>query len=165
MNISTNYTNEIQRQEKAKKISKPIQKDSFESLLSEELTTTNTKNNSYNTSKVHNEKHSNVNPILLMGLTKPEVTKLAKNTTLDSFTEQTNILLTSWSEYSSALEEGITTRELWEKLSTIENQTKNLQKSLVNIQPHSSALESITNELGIMAIVEKVKINRGDYMA
>lgn len=164
MNIRTNYANELQRQEETKKISKPIQGSSFEDLLSEELTATTTINNSHDTPKVLSGKHSNVDSILLMGLAKSEPAELVGDVTLTSITEQTDTLLTSWDEYSSALEEGITTRGAWEKLTTIENQTKNLQGNLANIQPPISGLESMANELSIMAVVEKAKINRGDYM-
>lgn len=163
MNIRTNYANEIQRQEETKKISKPIQGNSFENLLSEELTATTAINNRHNT-KVLSGKHSNVDPMLLTGLIKPETAKFVGDNTLTSITEQTNILLTAWDEYSSELKEGITTRGAWEKLTTIENQTKNLQENLANIQLPNSDLESMANELSIIAIVEKAKINRGDYM-
>lgn len=164
MNIRINYANELQQQEETKKISKPIQGNSFEDLLSEELTATTTINNKHDTPKLLSRKHSNFDPILLMGLAKLEPEELVQDVTLTSITEQTDILLTSWDEYSSALEEGITTRGAWEKLTTIENQTKNLQGNLANMQPPNSDLESIANELSIMAVVEKAKINRGDYM-
>ncbi|AGC50311.1 hypothetical protein K9U34_04000 [Lawsonia intracellularis] len=160
MSIRINYANELQRQEETKKISKPIQGSSFENLLSEELTATST----INPSKVLSGKSSNVEQMLLMGLAKPKAAKFVKDATLTSITEQASILLNSWDEYSSALEEGITTRGAWEKLTTIENHTKNLQGNLANIQPPNSDLESMVNELSIMAVVEKAKINRGDYM-
>lgn len=165
MNIRTDYLNELQRQEETKKTSKPIQSSgAFEELLSQEIATTSTTQiNSNDISMVFTGKLNNIDPTVLMALNKPEMIGALGDTTLDSVTKQTDALLLSWDEYSAALEGGASARGAWEKLTKIEAQIKKLQGNLASMQSPNSNLESIANELNIMTIVEKAKINRGDY--
>lgn len=165
MNIRTDYLNELQRQEETKKTSKPIQSSgAFEELLSQEIATTSTTQiNSNDTSMVFTGKLNNIDPTVLMALNKSEMIGSLGDTTLDSVTKQTDALLLSWDEYSAALEAGASARGAWEKITKIEAQIKKLQGNLASMQSPNSNLESIANELNIMTIVEKAKINRGDY--
>lgn len=163
MNIRTNYINDIQQQEETKKPSKSLQNEgTFEALFSQEM---NSMMSTSNTNAIVLTKQPTINDTnIVMALNNTESINSIKNDELLSLSEQTDNLLLSWDNYSTALEKGVSIHDAWDMISSIENQVTSLQGNLAKTESSNQELDSIANELSIMTTVEKIKINRGDYM-
>ncbi len=164
MNIRTDHLNNIQQQEETKKSSKTVENSSaFEELLIEQL-------NSASSKEPHlevpiNDKATSIDPTLMMALnSSSELSSNTKSTNLDLLTEQTVSLLENWEAYSNALKQGSSSRDGWNMLTGMEQQLNSMEELLGASSQANPELQSIFDELEILTSVEKVKINRGDYL-
>ncbi|MCR4666188.1 MAG: hypothetical protein K5657_02710 [Desulfovibrio sp.] len=72
-----------------------------------------------------------------------------------------------WDSYAKALGSSQETDALKNAssiLDTISQQVSDLKSSAVSMQNQNSGLNSLINELEIMTVTERAKINRGDYI-
>lgn len=163
MNIRTDYLKEIQQQEELKKTSKTSQNDgAFAALFAQEIH--NAPAVTSDSSIEANTQARAIDPKLIMTLANTEsLDNISTNYPIDASTEQLDLLLASLDTYSNALKEGASPQDAWDMLTNIENKIKNLQGNLATQQAPNQDLDALTNEVSIMATVEKFKINRGDY--
>ncbi len=78
--------------------------------------------------------------------------------------EKIDQVLSQWEKYSQQLQSG--ENGLKSSFSTLEDISENvrkLQKDLSENSKEGQGIKSILNELEIMTVTERVKLNRGDY--
>jgi len=81
--------------------------------------------------------------------------------------ENVDVLLNQWENYAEQLasgDEGAGLKQAYGVLENIETGVKKIKDDLPGIGSASSDLESLVNELEVMAVTEKIKFNRGDYI-
>ncbi len=77
-------------------------------------------------------------------------------------------LLSKWENYAQTLQtqdqdEGL--RQAYGVLENIEQDIEGLKETVPNLAQENSDLQNMVDELEIMAVTEKIKFNRGDYIA
>lgn len=76
-------------------------------------------------------------------------------------------LLNQWENYAERLasgDEGAGLKQAYGVLENIESGVKKIKEDLPGLGSKSADLESLVNELEVMAVTEKIKFNRGDYI-
>lgn len=74
-------------------------------------------------------------------------------------------ILNQWEKYSGQLSGGSTQlRQAYGTLDNIHSGVKKLKDEHPGLDGHSPQLSSLVNELEVMAVTEKIKFNRGDYL-
>lgn len=77
-------------------------------------------------------------------------------------------LLSQWENYAQTLQtqdqdEGL--RQAYGVLENIEQDIEGLKETVPNLAQENSDLQDVVDELEIMTVTEKIKFNRGDYIA
>ncbi len=78
-----------------------------------------------------------------------------------------NTVLDKWESYAEALktqDEASGLRQAYGMLETIRGDVANLKETLPQLGDDSSGLQSMVDELEILAVTEQFKFNRGDYL-
>ena len=74
-------------------------------------------------------------------------------------------ILNQWEKYSGQLSDGgAQLRQAYGTLDNIHSGVKKLKDEHPGLDGHSPQLSSLVNELEVMAVTEKIKFNRGDYL-
>ncbi|QLA15040.1 hypothetical protein [Desulfolutivibrio sulfoxidireducens] len=81
--------------------------------------------------------------------------------------ENVDSLLTEWENYADQLasgEEGGGLRQAYGVLEHIESGVQKLKQDWPGMDQENPDMGSLVNELEVMAVTEKIKFNRGDYI-
>lgn len=81
--------------------------------------------------------------------------------------ENMDTLLSEWENYAGELaaeDSEATLRRAYGVLENIESGVKKLKDQWPDLGQDNPALGSLVNELEVMAVTEKIKFNRGDYL-
>lgn len=165
MNIRTDYLESLKRLEQSQKPSSVSGGEGFAAVFAQEIGRAEDME-ALSSPAVRN---ATIDPSLFVNTlnetdTEETVSSADDATLLRMFTGQATDALHSWEEYAITLANGSTSRAAWSALDGLDGQVQALKKTLANFSQTEPELESVVNELEIMAATEKFKLNRGDYV-
>ncbi len=78
--------------------------------------------------------------------------------------QQASELLDSWDTYANALSSGNDLKSVYPMLEGLEKRIQSLRQGSAPLAGKHAGLDSLINELEVLASTEKFKFNRGDYL-
>lgn len=110
-----------------------------------------------------------IDPMLLTSLNsngESSTADTADSEDMMQFMSQADGMLNTLDTYAKTLgNAGATPRNAWELLGTMDSQVAAMRGSMSRMSPNAvRELESVVNELEVLASTEKFKFNRGDYL-
>jgi hypothetical protein len=103
---------------------------------------------------------------MLLGADSAQETKEDEEALLQDAFTQASGALDKWDSYAQSLKTpGGTLRDSYALLEEIDSTVSGLRQDTAALRDRSPAMDSLLNELEIMTLTEKIKFNRGDYLA
>ena len=180
MKIRSDALDALLRQEQtAKGAQTPVAGDgaeAFSRLLAQQSLVDNDQTGAVSGALLPGARSGLLDPMLLAGLGKaagstestdgPEALETAilnQGLQLEGLTSQAASLIDGFEGYAHSLQTGATPREAWAQLSGLTTPLRNLRQGLGTLTVPNAGLESVVNELEVLAATETFKLNRGDY--
>lgn len=155
MNINTEYVEALQKQQETfRKTTETPSGDGFARVFSKEINRTEV------APAQQAGRSAAIDPAMLVS---PVASRNdAENSTLlENITGQASGILDAWDRYAGNLASGGSQKAAWTSLLGLDEQVQALRGSMKGL--NDPALESVVNELEIMAATEKFRLSRGDY--
>lgn len=103
----------------------------------------------------------------LMGVGNVEAVAPAANAE-KAIMEKVENLLDKWDQYAQNLQGGsgaVNLKEAYGVLEDIDGTVQQIKGENPNLAQQSPALQGVVSELEVMAVTERIKFNRGDYLS
>lgn len=163
MKIRSDQLDALLRQEQ---LTKPLvqPKESFDSFLSQEMG--NAAETASEALPPPGARASGIDPLILSSLDGVAGTQAIQETELtQTIMTQMDGALSTFDSYAQTLSGQGAGKNAWELLGSLDGQVAALRGNLSKLSPVAApGLEGMVNELEVLAVTEKFKFNRGDYI-